>query len=96
MNAQQSLHTTPPESFTSPPTPPATDEKTSTSISQILVAVRRHRDGYCLPAAEHWLRFTLDGYQYRDLQRQLRTVNLWDHHEHKLRYVKCAHELPLG
>jgi hypothetical protein len=96
MNTQQSLHTTPPESFTSPPTPPATEEKASTSISQILAAVRRHRDGYSLPADEHWLRFPLDVYHYRDLQRQLRKVNLGDHYEHKLRYIKGCHVTLLG
>ncbi len=94
MSAQQSLQTTPPESFTSPPTPPATEERTSTSVSQILAAVRRHRDGYSLPADEYRLLFSLDVYHYRDLQRQLRKVNLWDHYVHKLRYVEGAH-LPL-
>ena len=98
MNAQQSLQTTPPQSstgpptppqsFTSPPTPPATEEKTSASITQILAVVRRHRDGHSLPADEHWLRFSLGVYQYSDLPRQLRQVNLWDHYEHNLRCVK--------
>jgi len=97
MSTQKSLQTTPPESFTiSPPTPPATEEKTLTSISQILAEVRRHRDGYSLPAGEHWLRFPLEVYHYGDLERQLQEDHLWDHYEHKLRYVKCAHILLLG
>jgi hypothetical protein len=96
MNAQQSSYTTPPESSTSPPTPPATEEKASTSISQILAVVRRHKDGYSLPADERWLRFPLDMYHYRDLQRQLRKVNLENHYENKLRYVKGSHLTLLG
>lgn len=92
MSVLQSLQTTPPESFTSqPPTPPATEEKTLTPISQILAEVRRHRDGYSLPAGEHWLRFPLEVYHYADLQRQLRKANLWDYYEHKLRYVTGAY-----
>jgi len=88
MNAEQSLQITPPESFTSsPPTPPATEEKTLTSIPQILAGVRRHKDGYSLPAGEHWLRFSLEEDHYRNLQRKLRKANLWDYYEHKLRYV---------
>jgi hypothetical protein len=82
----QLLQITPPESFTSsPPTPPATEEKTVTSISRILAEVKQHRAGNCQPAGEHWLRFSLDVYQYEELQRQLRKENLWDHYEHKLR-----------
>ncbi|TGO84597.1 hypothetical protein BPOR_0487g00090 [Botrytis porri] len=46
MSTQQQLQATPPESFTSsPPTPPQTEEKTLTSILQILAEVRRHKDG---------------------------------------------------
>ncbi|KAH8809120.1 hypothetical protein F5884DRAFT_883065 [Xylogone sp. PMI_703] len=82
MSAQQLLQTTPPESFTSPPTPPATEERTSTSISQILAVIRRHRDGYSLPAEGHWLRFSLNA----GLQHHLRKVDLWDHHVHKVRH----------
>jgi hypothetical protein len=82
----QSLQITPPESFTSSPlTPPTTEEKSVSSISRILTEVRRHRDGYCLTTGEHWLRFSLDVFQYKNLQRQLRKDNLWDHYEHKLR-----------
>jgi hypothetical protein len=90
MSIERSLQTTPPESFTSPQTPPATEEKSSTSISQILVEVRRYRDGYSPPAGKHWLRFPLDVHHYRDLQRQLQKIDLWDHYKHKLRYVKGA------
>ncbi|CZT13825.1 uncharacterized protein RAG0_17316 [Rhynchosporium agropyri] len=87
MSTQQLLQITPPESVaSSPPTPPATEEKTSTSISQILREVRRHKDGHSLPAGEYWLRFPLDEDQYDDFQRQLRKANLWDYHEHKLRH----------
>ncbi|KAG4426931.1 hypothetical protein IFR05_017586, partial [Cadophora sp. M221] len=44
MSAQQSLHTTSPGSFTSPPlTSPATEEKTLTSISQILAEAKPHK-----------------------------------------------------
>jgi hypothetical protein len=97
MNAEQSLQITPPESFTSsPPTPPATEEKTLTSIPQILAEVRRHKDGHILRTSQHWLRFSLEENNYENLQRQLRKANLWDYHEHKLRYVKGAHILVLG
>jgi hypothetical protein len=93
MSTQRSLQTTPPESFTSPPTPPATEEKTSTIIPQIVAAVRYHKDRYSLPVGERWLRFSLDVNHYRELPRELRKVDLWDHYEHKLRYVKSAHVL---
>ncbi|KFY05437.1 hypothetical protein V491_09128 [Pseudogymnoascus sp. VKM F-3775] len=86
MSAPLPLQTTPPGSFTSPPTPPATEEKSSAIIPQILAAVRRHRDGHSLSAGKHWLRFSLDVYEYGDLESQLRKVNLWDHYEHKLRH----------
>ena len=83
------LQITPPESFTSsPPTPPASEEKSATSISRILAEVARHKAGHCLPAGEYWIRFPLDEQQYEELQRQLRKGNLWDHHEHKLRYME--------
>jgi hypothetical protein len=83
MMSVQSLQITPPESFTSsPPTPPATWEKSVPSISRILAEVKRRKDGYCLTAGEHWLRFSLDVNQYEDLQRK---YNLWDHYEYKLR-----------
>jgi len=83
----QLLQITPPESFTcSPPTPPATEEKTEPSISRIIAEVRQYRAGGCQPAGEHWLRFSLDVYQYEELQRQLRKENLWDYYTHKLRY----------
>jgi hypothetical protein len=53
MSAQQSLQTTPPESFTSlPPTPPATREKTATSASRIIAEIIRRRDGNSLSAAK--------------------------------------------
>lgn len=95
MFAQQPLQTTPPESFTStPPTPPATEEKALSSIPRILAEVRRHRDGCSPSAGKHWLRFPLEIYQYGDLQRQLQKDNLWEHYEHKLRYVMGAH-IPL-
>ena len=84
-----SLQIAPLQSFTSlPPTPPATKEKTVTPISRILVEVGRHKAGHCLPAGEHWLRFPLNGEQYEDLHRQLRKDNLWDHYEHKIRYME--------
>ncbi|TVY81589.1 hypothetical protein LSUE1_G007487 [Lachnellula suecica] len=87
MSAQQSLQTTPPGSFTSPPpTPPATEEKTLTSIPQILAEIRRHKDGHSLHASEHWLQYPLEEHQYGNLQRQLRKANLWDYHEHRLRH----------
>ena len=89
MSAQQSLQTTPPESFASPPpTPPATGEKTATSTSRIIAEIIRRRDGYSLSAGKSWLRFPLDEYQYRDLQRQLRKDSLWNYFERKLRYVE--------
>ncbi|KAG9246897.1 hypothetical protein BJ878DRAFT_532941 [Calycina marina] len=52
------LQITPPESFTSsPPTPPATEEKSVPSISRIITEVRRHKDGHYLNTGEHWLRY---------------------------------------
>ena len=91
MSAQQSLQTTPPGSFTSPPpTPPATEEKILTSIPQILAEVRRHKDGHSLRASEHWLAYPLEEHQYGNLQRELQKANLWDYYEHKLRYVESA------
>jgi hypothetical protein len=90
MSAQQSLQTTPPGSFTSPPpTPPATEEKTLTSIPQILAEVRRHKEGHSLLASGHWLQYSLEECQYGNLQRQLREANLWNYYEHKLRYVRA-------
>jgi hypothetical protein len=92
MNAQQSLQTTPPESFTSLPlTPPATDEKTATTaISRIVEEIRRRKDGRGLSAGEPWLGFALDAHQYRGLQQQLqKDSSLWHFFEHKLRYVKA-------
>jgi hypothetical protein len=84
----------PPESFTSPPpTPPATEEKTQTSTSRIIAEITQRRDGHSLSADEPWLRFTLDEYHYRDVQRQLQKVSLWYYFEHELRYVKGAHVL---
>ncbi|MCJ1469857.1 hypothetical protein MMC07_008500 [Pseudocyphellaria aurata] len=88
MSAQQSLQITPPQSFTSPPTPPATEERTRslTSISQILSAVKGRRDGYRLPTDDNWRRFSLGMYEYRDLQRQLRKAGLWGYYADKIRH----------
>ncbi|KUJ09518.1 uncharacterized protein LY89DRAFT_690489 [Mollisia scopiformis] len=50
----QALQITPPESFTSsPPTPPATEEKIVPSISHILAAVKQHKAGNRIPTGEH-------------------------------------------
>ncbi len=82
----QVLQITPPESFTSsPPTPPATEEKIVPSISRILAAIKQHKAGNRIRTGEHWLRVSLDGNQYEELQRQLRKDNLWDHYEQKFR-----------
>ncbi|MCJ1467824.1 hypothetical protein MMC07_006449 [Pseudocyphellaria aurata] len=88
MSAQQFLQITPPQSFTSPPTPPATEQRTRTptSISQILAAVKGRRDGYRLPTDENWRRFSLDIYDYRDLQRRLRKAGLWGYYADKVRH----------
>ena len=86
MSVQQSLQITPSESFTtSPPTPPATEETNVSSISRVLAEVRRHKAGFRLPDGEHWLRFSIDAFEYEDLRRQLRKDDLWDYYESKLR-----------
>lgn len=80
----QPLQITPPESFTSsPPTPPVTEEKIVPPISRILAVVKQYRAGNRIPTGEHWLKVSLDGYQYEELQRQLRKNNLWDHYKQK-------------
>ncbi|KAG9229628.1 hypothetical protein BJ875DRAFT_488739 [Amylocarpus encephaloides] len=81
------LQITPPESFTSsPPTPPATEEKSVPAISHVLAEVRQHKDGHYPAPGEHWHKFPLNGHQYDGLQRQLRKEGLWDHYKHKIRY----------
>jgi hypothetical protein len=67
-----------------------------TSTPQILAEVERYKDGHSPPPGEHWLRFPLEEHLYGDLLGQLRKANLWEYHEHKLRYVKSAHVLLLG
>lgn len=83
----QLLQTTPPESLTSPPTspptpPPVSEEKTSVCVSQVLAAVRQHRDGRKRPTEEFWLRFSLNVHQHEELKRRLRKADLWDHYKH--------------
>ena len=87
MYAQHSSQTIPPESFMSPPlTPPATDEKTETTVSRVIAEIGRKRE-HILSTDEPWLGFELDVQQYRDLQRQLRKdSSLWHRFEH-IRYV---------
>ncbi|RDL33125.1 Uncharacterized protein BP5553_08564 [Venustampulla echinocandica] len=87
MSVQQSLQTTPPESFTDPLTPPATDEKTkATCISSVISEIRRRKHGHSL-SGKPWHRFVLDAHQYKDLQRHLQLdSSLWDYFVHKLRH----------
>ncbi|MCJ1469036.1 hypothetical protein MMC07_007668 [Pseudocyphellaria aurata] len=91
MSAQRFLQITPPQSFTGPPTPPATEEIIPTSISQILATIKRRRDGYRLPTDEiSWRRFSLDAHDYRDFERQLRKVNLWGYFDDKTRLLPIS------
>ncbi|MCJ1469037.1 hypothetical protein MMC07_007669 [Pseudocyphellaria aurata] len=76
------------QSFPGPPTRPAAEEKTSTSISQILAAIKRRKNGcHRLPADEiNWRRFSVDIHDYRDFERQLRKADLWGYFDDKVRH----------
>ncbi|KAF8864914.1 hypothetical protein BDZ45DRAFT_497209 [Acephala macrosclerotiorum] len=84
----QRLHTTPPESFTSPPlTPPPTDEKCRLSALPILEEIKNRKAGNT--SIRCWSEYTLEPEGYNDLLQRLQgdgDKSLWGFVRYKLRY----------
>ncbi|KAF2752754.1 hypothetical protein EJ05DRAFT_515416 [Pseudovirgaria hyperparasitica] len=79
-------HTTPPESFTPPLTPPPTDEKGLSLVSRIVEDIKNRQDGRNLTTSP-WDVYSLDPRGYQELQHELeRDESLRGFAQHKLRY----------
>lgn len=53
-----------------PLTPPLTNEKNPTTVSQIVGTIERYKRGRHVPT-ERFMRFRIDKHQYQDLEREL-------------------------
>ena len=79
-------HTTPPESFTNPLTPPPTDEKGLSLVSRIIEKIKNRREGRDFTSTP-WVVYSLDLKGYQELQHKLeRDKSLCGFAQHKLWY----------